>query len=79
MKSFFCIDLQRFMLIPTKFPLSQRQTNIGNPCLHNHCRKKLLEWCFLHKKKLYENSENRKAAAFTGCRFKFSIGISLLR
>ena len=22
MKSFFCIDLQRFMLIPTKFPLS---------------------------------------------------------
>ena len=23
MKSSFCIDLQRFMLIPTKFPLSQ--------------------------------------------------------
>ena len=25
MKSSFCIDLQRFMLIPTKFPLSQCQ------------------------------------------------------
>ena len=24
MKSSFCIDLQRFMLIPTKFPLSHR-------------------------------------------------------
>jgi hypothetical protein len=23
MKSSFCIDLQRFMLIPTKFPLTQ--------------------------------------------------------
>lgn len=28
MKSFFCIDLQRFMLIPTKFPLSPYR-----PCL----------------------------------------------
>ena len=26
MKSSFCIDLQRFMLIPTKFPLSQSKT-----------------------------------------------------
>ena len=25
MKSSFCIDLQRFMLIPTKFPLTQNQ------------------------------------------------------
>ena len=25
MKSSFCIDLQRFMLIPTKFPLSLNQ------------------------------------------------------
>ena len=25
MKSSFCIDLQRFMLIPTKFPLSQKK------------------------------------------------------
>ena len=24
MKSSFCIDLQRFMLIPTKFPLSRK-------------------------------------------------------
>ena len=24
MKSSFCIDLQRFMLIPTKFPLSHK-------------------------------------------------------
>ena len=24
MKSSFCIDLQRFMLIPTKFPLTQK-------------------------------------------------------
>ena len=27
MKSSFCIDLQRFMLIPTKFPLSHNRTN----------------------------------------------------
>ena len=27
MKSSFCIDLQRFMLIPTKFPLSPRLAN----------------------------------------------------
>ena len=26
MKSSFCIDLQRFMLIPTKFPLSHKNT-----------------------------------------------------
>ena len=26
MKSSFCIDLQRFMLIPTKFPLSHNET-----------------------------------------------------
>ena len=26
MKSSFCIDLQRFMLIPTKFPLSPKTT-----------------------------------------------------
>ena len=25
MKSSFCIDLQRFMLIPTKFPLSREK------------------------------------------------------
>ena len=25
MKSSFCIDLQRFMLIPTKFPLTPQQ------------------------------------------------------
>ena len=25
MKSSFCIDLQRFMLIPTKFPLSHKK------------------------------------------------------
>ena len=28
MKSSFCIDLQRFMLIPTKFPLSQSMFRI---------------------------------------------------
>ena len=27
MKSSFCIDLQRFMLIPTKFPLSRKCTH----------------------------------------------------
>ena len=27
MKSSFCIDLQRFMLIPTKFPLSRNITS----------------------------------------------------
>ena len=27
MKSSFCIDLQRFMLIPTKFPLTQKKTD----------------------------------------------------
>ena len=26
MKSSFCIDLQRFMLIPTKFPLTHKDT-----------------------------------------------------
>ena len=31
MKSSFCIDLQRFMLIPTKFPLSPISTKI-----HSH-------------------------------------------
>ena len=30
MKSSFCIDLQRFMLIPTKFPLSLLLLIIGN-------------------------------------------------
>ena len=29
MKSFFCIDLQRFMLIPTKFPLSRGMAKFG--------------------------------------------------
>ena len=28
MKSSFCIDLQRFMLIPTKFPLSRSAEDI---------------------------------------------------
>ena len=28
MKSSFCIDLQRFMLIPTKFPLSLKNANM---------------------------------------------------
>ena len=28
MKSSFCIDLQRFMLIPTKFPLSRCKPKI---------------------------------------------------
>ena len=32
MKSFFCIDLQRFMLIPTKFPLSHN--NAKNVAYH---------------------------------------------
>ena len=37
MKSSFCIDLQRFMLIPTKFPLT--------PLLKVHIwRNMLLEW-----------------------------------
>ena len=31
MKSFFCIDLQRFMLIPTKFPLSPNHKTIFLP------------------------------------------------
>ena len=35
MKSSFCIDLQRFMLIPTKFPLSH---------LNTHGRVDLAEW-----------------------------------
>ena len=30
MKSSFCIDLQRFMLIPTKFPLSHFYTILNN-------------------------------------------------
>ena len=29
MKSSFCIDLQRFMLIPTKFPLSHERGKIN--------------------------------------------------
>ena len=29
MKSSFCIDLQRFMLIPTKFPLSRNKDNLS--------------------------------------------------
>ena len=29
MKSSFCIDLQRFMLIPTKFPLSLVAISLG--------------------------------------------------
>lgn len=29
MKSSFCIDLQRFMLIPTKFPLSRNLKEVG--------------------------------------------------
>ena len=29
MKSSFCIDLQRFMLIPTKFPLSLDNSDIS--------------------------------------------------
>ena len=29
MKSSFCIDLQRFMLIPTKFPLSLAVGSVG--------------------------------------------------
>ena len=33
MKSSFCIDLQRFMLIPTKFPLS-RGSNEGNSSIY---------------------------------------------
>jgi hypothetical protein len=30
MKSSFCIDLQRFMLIPTKFPLIRRFISAGS-------------------------------------------------
>ena len=29
MKSSFCIDLQRFMLIPTKFPLSPKNLRLS--------------------------------------------------
>ena len=29
MKSSFCIDLQRFMLIPTKFPLTHYHSRVG--------------------------------------------------
>ena len=29
MKSSFCIDLQRFMLIPTKFPLSPEKLSLA--------------------------------------------------
>ena len=37
MKSSFCIDLQRFMLIPTKFPLSPgiATTTTDNQSLNN--------------------------------------------
>ena len=34
MKSSFCIDLQRFMLIPTKFPLSRLEALSKYTALH---------------------------------------------
>ena len=38
MKSSFCIDLQRFMLIPTKFPLSRDSRESGHKVLDGHGR-----------------------------------------
>ena len=40
MKSSFCIDLQRFMLIPTKFPLSRSNCTIANYKMLNSKQKK---------------------------------------
>ena len=36
MKSSFCIDLQRFMLIPTKFPLSRDYTSTTQQNISQH-------------------------------------------
>lgn len=41
MKSSFCIDLQRFMLIPTKFPLSQKISFLRFYCRHIHVGNKI--------------------------------------
>ncbi len=47
MKSSFCIDLQRFMLIPTKFPLT-----------HSHCYIKLgASYVFGFGKHVKQNNE----------------------
>ena len=42
MKSSFCIDLQRFMLIPTKFPLSRKRTIIKEK-LYKYINSKIRE------------------------------------
>ena len=57
MKSSFCIDLQRFMLIPTKFPLSHNIIMITikagfqtrNPAFINFC------YYFFMKVEVYTN------------------------
>ena len=44
MKSSFCIDLQRFMLIPTKFPLSQKHHS--KAFFYNGCVSRGLQWLY---------------------------------
>ena len=36
MKSSFCIDLQRFMLIPTKFPLNRKRVKNKADCISRY-------------------------------------------
>ena len=43
MKSSFCIDLQRFMLIPTKFPLSQKKGDYLKTKKEKSCKSKDLQ------------------------------------
>ena len=49
MKSSFCIDLQRFMLIPTKFPLSRHYVIKDFDVTNNKNKSKVpwLEPCFV--------------------------------
>ena len=51
MKSSFCIDLQRFMLIPTKFPLTRNQVKKSikqdKGCAQTRCKLFEHTLCFL--------------------------------
>ena len=63
MKSSFCIDLQRFMLIPTKFPLSQNTAKSinQNPRInfyfvtHFYCLDNI---CIVNKKTCYKRTRS---------------------
>ena len=43
MKSSFCIDLQRFMLIPTKFPLTPKKGDYFKAKKEKSCKSKDLQ------------------------------------